>query len=250
MLRTVVIRAIVFDLFDTLVDLDWGEQEALGQRVRSTQEALHRALQVHAPVDFETFARTLHEVDLEVRAPRIKAGRELPTVERFSIVLERLGTPSSDLAEELTEVHMAGIRSLVRTVPHHLPLLKRLGARVGLGLCSNFSHAATARRVLQETALLPHFDAVVISEDLGIRKSRPAIFRAVLDRLDASPRETLHVGDRLEADVEGACGVGISPVWITRCVRDPEKALGRYTGPRPVHVIEDLAEIEPLLDAG
>jgi putative hydrolase of the HAD superfamily len=119
---------------------------------------------------------------------------------------------------------------------------------VRLAVCSNFSHGETARFVLEQAGLLEHFDPVVISEDVGIRKPRAEIFEAVLERLGAAPAEVIHVGDSLTADVAGAATLGMRTAWLTRRVRDPEAALRDYEGPAPDHVIEDLAGLEPLLD--
>jgi putative hydrolase of the HAD superfamily len=246
-----VIRTVMFDLFDTLVDLDWGtlpQTEVLGRLIRSTHRALHESLSSHSAVDFDTFARALREVDRELRAARAAAGLELPTIERFTVLLDRLGVPDPAVAQELTLVHMAGIRTLVRPIDHHAAVLERLRGRVSLAVCSNFSHAPTAHKILEEVGLLHLVDAVVISEEVGVRKPWTEIFRAALERVGAAPEETLHVGDQLVADVEGAARAGILPVWVTRRVADPEAALEVYTGPPPVHVIRDLAELEPLLD--
>ena len=52
------IRAVVFDLFDTLVDLsmqDLPRVEIDGRSVPSTAGALHRAVAADAGVDFERF---------------------------------------------------------------------------------------------------------------------------------------------------------------------------------------------------
>jgi FMN phosphatase YigB (HAD superfamily) len=246
-------RAVLFDLFDTLVDLHWDslpEAEVLGRPIRSTTPALHAALLSHAPVDFDTFARALREVDRDLRASRAEAGLELPTIERFTAVLERLGVPDPGVALRLTETHMDGIRSMVRPVAHHGEVLERLRSRARLAICSNFSHAPTARKILKETGLLPLMDGVAISEEVGVRKPRVEIFRAALEAVGASPGETFHVGDQLVADVEGATRAGIGPVWITRCVAEPQRALDLHSGPRPVHIIRDLAELEPLLPDG
>lgn len=247
-----MIRAIVFDLFDTLVDLhleDIPKVEILGRTVRSTYPELHEALRAHVSVDFDTFARAMQQIDTGLRQERLRAGLEVPTQERFDALLERLDIPDRRISLELTEVHMARIRHQIRTVPHHPAVLDRLRARARLGVCSNFSHAATARSILQEAGLSDRLDAVVISEEVGMRKPRQEIFDAVLERLGVEAAETLHVGDRLEADVAGAAAAGLIPVWITRRVADASSALARHGGPAPAHVIRDLEELEPLLSA-
>lgn len=247
-----MLRAVLFDLFDTLVDLhleELPEVEVLGRRLRSTHPHLFEALREHAAVDFDTFARALRDVDLELRTPRMEAGLELPTVERFAALLDRLEVRSPGLALGLTEIHMAQIRSRARVRAHHGAILERLRRRVRLGVCSNFSHAPTARSILEDAGLLRFLDAVVISEEIGVRKPRREIFEAAVERLGVRAEETMHVGDALEADVGGAAAAGLTPVWITRRVGEGEAALRAYRGPQPAHVVRDLSEVEPLLGA-
>lgn len=253
---SVPIRAVVFDLFDTLVDLqmeDIRPIEHRGRRVAGTAPALHEALSRVLPeIDFDRFSDTLHEVDQEFRHSRYAKGLELPTLERFETLLQRLGGGSSasaqDLAEELTQVHMGALRRHVRAVEHHSQLLASLRARVPLALCSNFSHSETALRVLRESDLHDHLDVLVISDAAGIRKPRPEIFQAVLEALGTAPEETLHVGDNLSADVGGAAALGMRTAWVTRRVRDPEERLREHAGPPPDHQIADLSELTALLD--
>ena len=245
------VRAVVFDLFDTLVDL---HMEALapvehrGQRVAGTAPALHEALQEHLPeVDFDRFATTLREVDRRFRETRYAKGLELPTLERFEAFLEALGRPDGEVAARLTEVHMEALRGQVRNLSHHPELLADLRSRVPLALCSNFSHSETALRVLREAELYEHFDVLIVSDATGIRKPRPEIFQAVLDQLGTAPEETLHVGDNLSADVSGAAALGIRTAWVTRRVADPRSRLDAHEGPAPDHEIEDLEELRELV---
>jgi putative hydrolase of the HAD superfamily len=220
----------------------------LGRRIRSTYRELHDALRPYSSVEFDAFARELQEIDHSLWATRVNAGLEFPTIERFTRLVRRLGITDSDAAYRLTDVHMAAFRSLVRCVPHHEVVLERLRRRVRLAVCSNFSHASTAREVLRETHLLRHLDAVVISEEVGFRKPRSEIFQLALARLGADAGEVLHVGNELAVDVEGAARAGMKAVWITRRTRDPRLELMRYRGPQPAHVIRDVAELENLLD--
>jgi len=60
------IRAVVFDLFDTLVDLRWEKLPATehrGKRLPATAPLLHGHVARHAEVDFDTFLETLFEGD-------------------------------------------------------------------------------------------------------------------------------------------------------------------------------------------
>jgi putative hydrolase of the HAD superfamily len=242
---------MVFDLFDTLVDLHFDPSdttEVAGRRVHSFVLRLHQALRERAEVDFETFMEAVYEVDRTEGRPRYKEGREFPTVERFESVVRLLGLEDPELPEILTSAHMSGIYQCAIVLPHHREILDRLGRRAKVGLCSNFSHSGTALRVIEEAGLHPHLDAVVISEAVGFRKPRPEIFLATLDALGVGAEETVHVGDDLRADVGGAAPLGIRTAWITRRVREPEAKLREWEGPAPDWTVSDLAELEDLVE--
>ncbi len=234
------IRAISLDLFDTLVDLRWDVGSP------SSTPLLHREVASRSELSLDDFTAVLAEVDGELRAPRYAQGIEVPTVERFERLAARLAIPDPDLPDRLTEIHMGAIREKVVVPRHHVALLHSLRQRVRVGHCSNFSHAATAHRILEENELASKLDAVVISEEVGFRKPRPEIFEALLSSLSVSPEQTLHVGDRLTTDVGGAAALCMRTAWITRCVRDPERALDAYDGPRPDWIVSDLDQLPDL----
>ena len=246
------VRAVSIDLFDTLVDIHMDRLplvEIAGRRVPSTYGLLHAAsLQWHA-LDFERFATELGAHDRALRAEYYDRHRELSTLERFRTFGERIGVDNAAFARALTDRHMAEVARQVVYLAHHAPLLEALRRNAKLAVCSNFTDARTARAVLARGGLLPHFDAVVISEEVGLRKPRAEVFNAVSAQLGLPASEILHVGDSLDADVAGAAAVGSPTAWLTRRVADPEAALAAYAGAKPTHRIADLSELAPLLAA-
>jgi len=220
-----------------------------GRSSPSTYGLLHAASVQWHGLEFERFAAELGSVDREMRQAYYAEHRELPTLERFLAFGLRVGAPDRAMAETLTRTHMGAIRERVTFPAHHAALLARLRGHVRLAVCSNFSHGETAREVLGTAGLLEHFDSVVISDEVGIRKPRAEIFTAVLEQLAVEPEEVIHVGDSLSADVAGAARLGMHTAWLTRRVADPGTALREYDGPAPEYVISDLARLEELLGA-
>ena len=250
----VALRAVLFDLFDTLVDLHMDrlpEVQLRGRRTRSTSPFLYEALRSHlgSVLSFEAFADTLATVDAELHAVMHAERREVPTLERFRLLAQRLGLSAPELPELLTRVHMDQVVRCVSVLDHHAPLLAGLHSGLRLGVCSNFSHTPAALRVIEQAGLAPHLDAVVVSEEVGVRKPRKEIFAEALGRLGVSAAETVHVGDNLAADVAGAAALGIRTLWLTRCVRDTHAALRDYAGPWPAGRMRDLAELPGMLAA-
>jgi FMN phosphatase YigB (HAD superfamily) len=81
-----------------------------------------------------------------------------------------------------------------------------------LGLVSNFTR--NLRVLLGEEGLAPLFDAVLCSEEVGLAKPDPALFRLALERLSAEPEEAAMVGDSLGSDIVPAKALGLRTVWI------------------------------------
>ena len=248
------LRAIIFDLFDTLVDLRWDRLPVIehrGKRLPASATALHETVSRRRAVELDAFVDLLIQGDRDFADSHYKHDREVPTELRMNGLLRRLGIEDGDLALELTRLHMGVLRSGVEVLAHHGEVLDRLRRTLRLGLCSNFSHSETALAVLDDAGLRDRLDprALVVSDAFGLRKPRAEIFAEVMTRLGVAPAETLHVGDSLRADVAGAAHAGLRTAWITRRVKDVPGALAAHEGPRPDHVIGDLAELPDLVAA-
>jgi FMN phosphatase YigB (HAD superfamily) len=98
--------------------------------------------------------------------------------------------------------------------------------------------------LLHSLELVRHFDFIAASSRIGFEKPHPGIFRWALGRARVDAGEALHVGDHLDADVEGARRAGIQPVLIDR--RD-RFAAGDV--PEGTPLIHSLAELIPIVDA-
>jgi FMN hydrolase / 5-amino-6-(5-phospho-D-ribitylamino)uracil phosphatase len=59
-------------------------------------------------------------------------------------------------------------------------------------------------------------DFVIISEDFGVAKPDPAIFREALRRAGVPAHEAVFVGDSAEFDIAGAHAAGMHSVWLNR----------------------------------
>ena len=88
--------------------------------------------------------------------------------------------------------------------------------------------------------LLPHLDFTITSIEVGAEKPHPLIFERALERAGALPEQSVHVGDQLTSDVEGALNAGIKPVLLDRD--------GNHKGYTAQPRIEELKELPALLE--
>lgn len=244
-------RAILFDLFGTLVHFDLSRLPVLELpqgAVRSTIPSYVQLLADVAPgVEAATFLEALVAVSIEIARERRESHREVPSRRRFERALLRLGAGGDDVrvnAERLSLAHMEELTAAAVTPAAHRPLLERLGKNAALGCISNFDHAPSARRVLERANLAPLLDVVVISDSFGMCKPSPAIFAEGLRQLSVDASEAIFVGDSLEEDVRGAMSAGLEAVWLNPTGAEPSG------GPMPAATIRELREIEGLVTTG
>jgi len=151
-----------------------------------------------------------------------------------------LGPMPESFFRRLSELFM--LTSSWHIFPEVIPTLESLRARgLILGVVSNWVWSLP--ELLHSLDLVRHFDFVVASARFGFEKPHAEIFRHALAQAAVEPGEAIHVGDHLDADVEGARAVGISPVLLDRRGHYP---LDRI--PTGVPVIHALDEILPIVD--
>jgi beta-phosphoglucomutase-like phosphatase (HAD superfamily) len=98
------------------------------------------------------------------------------------------------------------------TFARNQPVLKALSERYQLGIVSNFYGNLEA--VCHSAGLASLFAVMVDSHRVGAEKPDPAIFRAALETLGATPETTVFIGDSLRRDREGARRAGMRFIWI------------------------------------
>jgi putative hydrolase of the HAD superfamily len=192
-----LIRAIVFDLDNTLTDFMKMKSDAVAAAIDGMLDA----------------GLNLPRGTLLARIDAIYKSKGLEYQQVFD-----------DLLEELTgridpKIHASGIvayrkvRAAMVLYPHVQLTLFELAKRgVRLGVVSDAPRPQVWQR-LCSLGLQHVFDAVVAFDDTGQRKPDPAPFREVLARLEAAPEETLMVGDWADRDVVGGKSLGMVTVF-------------------------------------
>jgi HAD superfamily hydrolase (TIGR01549 family) len=134
----------------------------------------------------------------------------------FNLVLTEAGIPLSDAtAAALAELHEYHRQfNLWESVPGEVrPALAALRA-AGHRLVVVSNANGTLHRAFDRLGLTPAFDLIFDSHEEGVEKPDPRFFRIALDRADAAPETTIHVGDLYCVDVAGARAAGIGPVLL------------------------------------
>ncbi len=240
--------AVLFDLFDTLVDFDrermpWFQT---GNKVTwATGPLVHEELKKRGhSVSFEAFESAALSAYRDIESLRNQEYREYPSRQRMEFLLKRLGLPATDsgLVQRLVEIHMEQMLDAMIFLPERNEVLQSLRPKYRLGLVSNFDHAQTVHKALARGGFDRLLEVTAISDEVGWRKPNRKIFEYALERINLAPKEVLFVGDNYECDVEGASALGMDVAWYIRGGEDP-------TG-RPVearYILGNFPELRDLL---
>ncbi|QKG52517.1 HAD family hydrolase [Hymenobacter sp. BRD67] len=225
------VTTVLFDLDDTLFD------HAATARAALAATAAGRPTLHGVPVDelYQRYSDLLEEMH-----PRVMRGELSYLVARQLRFQQLLAPyePEPAVAEVtlLAEQHYGHYQRLRQPVAGALALLQRLKPAVRIGIVTN-NRTDEQREKLRFLGMSSLVDALVTSEDVGVLKPDPAIYQVALERLRATPAETVMVGDNWSADVLGALAVGIRPVWLNR------------TGAaRPLAHVAELTSLEPVAE--
>jgi len=99
--------------------------------------------------------------------------------------------------------------------PDVLPALRELrDSGVTLVIASNWD--CSLPEWLRPAGILELVDGVVTSAEVGAAKPAPRVFQRALAVAGVEPGEALHVGDKVDNDIEGATAAGVRGVLLQR----------------------------------
>lgn len=142
--------------------------------------------------------------------------------------------------------------ALAPNVVEALARLRHAGIRLGIICDVGLTPSTVLRRYLARHEVLDLFDHWSFSDEVGVYKPDPAIFRHALGGLGVDdPSRVAHVGDLRRTDVAGARAMGeIAIRYRGVHADDPVAEDDLVERPEAHHVVDDHVEIMALLGLG
>ncbi len=157
---------------------------------------------------------------------------------RFSLTLKDFGVENEKLAAEIGGFYVEESPRKVNLFPNCHETLKYLKPKYSLHLITNgFSEVQEVK--LRSSALDVYFEEVITSEDAGVKKPNPKIFKHAFERTGAHAENSLMIGDDVAVDIVGAQQVGMDQALF-----DP---YGKHEPFLATYHIQDLSELSALL---
>jgi len=215
------VKAVLFDMGNTLVKYDVGSPEEVFRRVLTSLGISRSVDEVkRAMVNAEQEAKDVNLVSLYGKVECEEYWHRWD-----SIVLKHLNIAENEALAKL--VHSRWFDyvdcTLYSEVKEVLLKLKRLGLKVGLITTAYEEEIAL---VLGKANLEKEiFDVVVGADTIKKVKPHADVFRYAVKMLKVKPEETVFVGDHVDADYKGAKNAGLQALLLSRREENKEQGL-------------------------
>lgn len=233
-----MIKAVVFDLDDTLYDFRSTFYAGMMETLRL--HALTRAWEPESVYEvFDRHSTALWPL-IEDNALSFAAFRRL----RLTRTLDEMGG-AYDLPaiDDFVDISRGHFLAAIAPDPQTVRIIDALARRYRLGIITNGA-ADLAMKKVQHLGLSSYFSerSVVVSEVFGSAKPDLGIFVHALNELGVEASEAVFVGDSWEGDVVGSVNAGMAAVWLRR------EAKAALTSHHPVAVIDSLSQVLAVLE--
>lgn len=223
-----MIEFLFLDLDDTILDFQKAERLALAKTLESFGLP---------PTD--TVLARYHEINREhwERLERKELTRQQVLVGRFAALFAEMGLSAQ--AEKVARAYEENLSQGHYFLPGAEEALQSLSKKYKLYLASNGTARVQAGR-LKSAGIIPYFQEIFVSEEMGYNKPDPAYFDACFARIPGFRKDrAMMVGDSLSSDILGGIQAGIATCWV-----NPRHKTGSI---RPDYEIESIVQLEALL---
>lgn len=228
-------KHLFFDLDRTLWDFDTNNTETFRELYT------HFQLEALGVEEVTAFYKKYQKINLALWDAYKKAEitkKEL-NFQRFYQSLLLYTIDNAELATRMGAYYVKESPLKTHLYPHTLETLEKLHRKYQMHIITNgFDEVQYIK--MENSGLMRFFDKIITSEAAGYKKPDKRIFEYALQQAGATVQESIIIGDDPEADIYGACLVGMDQIWVKHLPLKPELTRATYS-------VNELKEITAIL---
>ncbi len=198
------IEHVFFDLDHTLWDFEKNSDLAF-QKVFHKQNIninLNDFLKVYKPLNQQYWKLYREE---KVTKNELRYGRLKKTFDAVNYTI------SDDLIDVIAIEYIDFLPDFNHLFDGTFEILDYLKAKYKLHIITNgFEEIQTKK--MESSNISHYFDEVITSESVGVKKPNPKVFHHALQAAKANNKNSIMIGDNIEADVLGAINIGMQAI--------------------------------------
>jgi len=218
-----MIKAVTFDLWDTLVDDDSDEAVRAARGLRSKKEErryqIWEALNAIEPIDYDRVALAYDAAEAGFNVVWKECHINWTVDQRIRVVLNGLKREvGRDVFERLVENHSnMEVDISPEPIDGMREALKELSTRYKLSVVSDsiVTPGTGLRKILEKHGVKQYFSGFAFSDEVGHSKPHRAMFDSAAEQLGVDVCEIVHIGDRDHNDIKGPHAIGAKAVLFT-----------------------------------
>lgn len=207
-------KAIFLDWDDTIGD--WTNAEHLALRDIYTTYHLN-----HLYASFDDYLAAYKPYNLELwgKYGRGEITKNYLHFERFYRPLliqdepELCGQRKDELSHRIGDEFLRLTNTYFRLMPDADRVVRYLASKYPLTIVSNGFKEVQYYK-FEHSGLSDCLTHTLVSEEIGINKPQPEIFRIALERNGVKTDEAIMIGDSYSSDIAGAKAAGIDQIWL------------------------------------
>lgn len=212
------IRALLFDVNGTLIDIETDEE------VKDIYRAISHFLTYQG---ISLRRREIHDLYFQlIQQQRAASAEAFPEWDVVQVWRELLHNKASDYTRSLplekqellplflAELHRSMARKRLHLYDEVQETLDQLRPHYQMAVVSN-AQSVYAVPELRAVGLLHYFNPIIVSGDYGYSKPDPRLFQTALDVLHVQPEQALFLGNDVYRDISGAQQVGLKAILVS-----------------------------------
>ncbi|WP_179005269.1 YjjG family noncanonical pyrimidine nucleotidase [Winogradskyella forsetii] len=198
------IKHVFFDLDHTLWDFDKNSGLTFEKifNLNKIEVELNDFLSIYEPINLNYWKLYREE---KVTKSALRYGRLREAFDGVGITVE------DEMINHLSEAYIDNLSSFNYLFDGTFEILDYLKNKYELHIITNGFEEAQEKKMVASN-IKPYFKTVTNSEMVGVKKPNPKIFNFALDLANANAKESIMIGDSLEADIEGAHKIGMDTI--------------------------------------
>ena len=204
------IKAIFFDLDDTLINSRKAEQKAAA--------IFKKQFRVFDNINEEEFETLWHQIAIEQYRKYSKGeiSYKKHRINRIKAIFSEVNVEKNDEeALEVFNIYLKEYQKNWQLFEDATKILEKIKKNYKLVLITN-GDSNQQRKKIKKMKLEKYFSEIFISDEVGVSKPKKEIFELACSKVGEKPENCLMIGDSFKLDIEGAQKAGLNAIWVNR----------------------------------
>ncbi|TBN01356.1 noncanonical pyrimidine nucleotidase, YjjG family [Hyunsoonleella flava] len=213
------ITDVFFDLDHTLWDFEKNSALTFKKifELNTIEVGLNDFLEKYIPINFKYWKLYREE---RIKKEDLRFARLNETFQTLNLSVE------DGMIRKLSDDYIKYLSTFNFLIEDTTSILQYLKSKYKLHIITNGFNEVQYKK-MDRSNITPYFETITNSEIAGVKKPNPKIFNFALNLAKTKPKQSIMIGDSLEADIEGALNIGMDAIFFSQ---DTTRLNGKIKG--------------------